>query len=542
MKDPRFPELSFKQVRTLKSYGTIENHAEGTKLFETGQNNYDFFVILSGCVDITNPLDDSIIVSHQKHEFSGDSGMLSNRGAQFDAIAGTDCSTVRINGNTLKSIISKYSDISDTLLNAFLLRQETVLNEYTGGIRLVGSEDSHETYEIRDFLEKNHIWYKFLNIDRSEEAKDLISNFNLDDADLPILLNTSGEMCANPSLEDLARHTGVLVDFEDRTFDVLVIGAGPAGLAASVYASSEGLDVVTIDSKAPGGQAGKSSKIENYLGFPTGISGGDLANRAYVQAQKFGCNISIPHKACEVRRTENCFEVEASNQATIRARAIIVATGANYRKLPIEEVEKFEGSGIYYSATGMNISSCEGELIGVIGGGNSAGQAALFLAQHAKKVYILIRGNDLAAKMSDYLVQRIEASESIELLTKAEITTLHGMNHLERVTINHNGEAEDLNLTNVFTFIGAKPCTEWIDPFIEKDKNGFICTGSVISSDMIKENDYAHRSPQTLETSVPGFFAVGDVRNGSVKRVASAVGEGSMAVSQVHLYLSELAK
>ncbi len=296
---------------------------------------------------------------------------------------------------------------------------------------------------------------------------------------------------------------------------------------------------MTIDSNAPGGQAGKSSKIENYLGFPTGISGGDLANRAYVQAQKFGCNISIPHKATAIVCTDECFEVEASNQKTIRAKAVIAATGANYRQLPVDNIKNFEGSGIYYSATGMNISACEDELVGVVGGGNSAGQAALFLAQHAKKVYVIIRGNNLGAKMSDYLVQRIEAAETIEVLEETEVTQLHGTNHLEKVTLNTKDEERELNLTNVFTFIGARPCTEWTAELIEKDKNGFICTGLNISTEHLKREIYQNRMPQSLETSLPGFFAVGDVRSGSVKRVASAVGEGSMAVSQVHTYLAE---
>ena len=331
------------------------------------------------------------------------------------------------------------------------------------------------------------------------------------------------------------------MDFEDKVFDVLVIGAGPAGLAASVYAASEGLNVVTIDSRSPGGQAGKSSKIENYLGFPTGISGSDLANRAYVQAQKFGCNISIPHKAERVEHTGTHFILHATNDKVIKTKAIIAATGANYRQLPLDNIEKYEGSGVYYSATGMNASACKNELVGVVGGGNSAGQAALFLADHAKEVHVILRGNDLGAKMSDYLVQRIIAAENIFVHLDTQVVELLGEHHLEALTLeNKSDERTGKNITNLFTFIGAKPCTDWLKSIVVTDDRGFICTGPGIRpEEQLRCAIYSQREPQSLETSLPGFFAVGDVRKGSVKRVASAVGEGSMCVSQVHQFLSD---
>ena len=543
MKDPRFPELTQKQIRILKEYGTIESFSERTRIFKLGDLQYDFFVVLSGEVSIEDPYNDNaIIVSHGKNEFTGDSGMLSNRSAQFHAFAKEGCSVLRIKPFKLKEAIGAHSDVSDMLLTAFLQRQETVLNDIVGGIKLLGSGNSKETYVIRDFMDKNHIWYNYLDTDTSEEAIDLLKNFDLTEENLPLVINSQSKICQNPSIDEVARYAGVLMDFEDKIFDLLIIGAGPAGLAASVYAASEGLSVVTIDASSPGGQAGKSSKIENYLGFPTGISGSDLANRAYVQAQKFGCNISIPHKAERVEHKGDYFEVSASNGKLIRSKAVMTATGANYQQLPIDTIEVYEGSGVYYSATGMNASSCKNELVGVVGGGNSAGQAALFLADHAREVYVILRGGDLGAKMSDYLVQRIEAAQNIHVLLHTEVSELHGDGHLESITLKIVNEEDcHKDITNLFTFIGAKPCTDWMEDIVVMDKKGFICTGSAIKDSELASCDiYKRRKPQALETSVPGFFAVGDVRKGSVKRVASAVGEGSMAVSQVHTYLGEL--
>lgn len=542
MKDPRFPELDQKQIRYLKEFGSVESYENATRVFSLGDRQYDFFLVLKGSVKIIDPYNDNnLIVEHGKNEFTGDSGMLSNRGAQFHAEAQPGTELLRIVPRQLKLAIAQNSEVSDTLLRAFFQRQETVLNEIAGGLILIGSEGSKETYAIRDFMEKNHLWHNYLNIDNSDKARELLQNFQIDKNDLPIIITAQNTVCKNPTIEELAKTSGILMDFDDEVFDVLVIGAGPAGLAASVYAASEGLKTVTIDSNSPGGQAGKSSKIENYLGFPTGISGGDLANRAYVQAQKFGCNISIPHKAEKITHIDNHFILSATNGKRIKTKAIIAATGANYRKLPIANVEEFEGSGIYYSATGMNIQACKNEIVGVVGGGNSAGQAALFLAQHAKKLIVILRGNDLGSKMSDYLVQRINATANIEVLLKSEVTKLYGTGVLESVEITQDGKLSNYPITNLFTFIGARPCTEWVQDLVATDQNGFIYTGiDVQDEDLSTCEIYKSRKPQSMETSIPGFFSVGDVRHGSVKRVASAVGEGSMAISQVHKYLTEI--
>ncbi|WP_299115702.1 cyclic nucleotide-binding domain-containing thioredoxin-disulfide reductase [uncultured Winogradskyella sp.] len=541
MKDPRFPELTHNQVTKLKDYGIIEDYDDPTRVFALGDNLYDFFVILKGAVDINDPYNKTTIVTHGKYEFTGDSGMLSNRAAQFHADTIPDTSLLRIKPSKLREAISKNSDISDVLLNAFLLRQQTVLSEMSGGLKLVGSGKSNATYQIRDFLEKNHIWHNFIDTDSEADALELLESFDLSENDLPILINSESKVCVRPSVDEVARYSGVLMDFEDKVFDVLVIGAGPAGLAASVYAASEGLEVVTIDSESPGGQAGKSSKIENYLGFPTGISGGDLANRAYIQAQKFGCNISIPHRAKSLEYNQDHFTVYATNDKVIKSKAIIVATGAAYRRLPIDNISDYEGSGIYYSATGMDVSNCINQPVVIVGGGNSAGQAAMFLSNHAKMVYVMIRGNDLGAKMSDYLVQRLEASEKIQILRNTEIVELKGDHHLESITISNKSERSEMEVSNVFSFIGAKPNTKWMEGIVVTDERGFICTGmSLLKKDLTKCNIYSNREPQSLESSIPGIFAVGDVRHDSVKRVASAVGEGSVVVSMIHRYLSDL--
>ena len=542
MTDPRFPVLTQKQISTLKGFGTVVTFEKETAIVKIGDNVYDFYVVLDGEICVKDPLNENfIIVTHGINEFTGDNSMLSDRSIPFSAYASKGTTLLQIKPDILKDIISKYSDISDVLLSAFIQRQETMLREFSGGIKVIGSEKSKEAYSLRDFMEKNHIWHTFLNTDVSEEAKQLMESFNLTNEDLPILLNITGDMFKKPTIAELAKLTGVLTDFGDEIFDVLVVGAGPSGLAASVYAASEGLTVVTIDGNAPGGQAGKSSKIENYLGFPTGISGNDLANKAYLQAQKFGCNISIPHKAEKVEYNGDYFKLIASNDKNIKAKSIIAATGASYRRLPVENIEKFEGSGVFYSATGMNASACKNELVGVVGGGNSAGQAALFLADHALEVHVIIRGDDLGSKMSNYLVQRIYASPNIIVHKNSNVIALDGAHHLESLILETESKTQTIGITNLFTFIGAKPCTEWLNGIVATDEKGFIYTGTdVFETAMIKCSIYDHRRPQSLETSIPGFFAVGDVRKGSVKRVASAVGEGSMAISQIHQYLAEL--
>lgn len=539
MIDPKFPELTNVQVEKLKKYGEIEFYKEPTVVLDFGDQHYDFFVVLSGGIRIIDPdkKADSITI-HGRHQFSGSSSILSHRvvGVCGETLENTQL--IRISPEKLKSAIAKFSDISDVLLNAFLQREDALKNNVQG-IKLIGSEHSNETYAIRDFMDKNDIWYNFIDSDKEDGLVKMLDTFNLKESDLPVLINSQNEISVRPSIDEIGTCTGVRLQLDDDVYDVLVVGAGPAGLAASVYAASEGLKVLTIDSNSPGGQAGKSSKIENYLGFPTGISGRDLANNGYIQAQKFGCTISVPHRVEGIERKEGYYEIKSNNTSTLKARTVIAATGAAYRRLPLEGIEKFEGSGIYYSATSMHANMCKNSEIGIVGGGNSAGQAALFLANYAHKIYVIIRNEDIGAKMSDYLVQRIIACENIEVLTSSNVVKVEGDTYLEEVEIKQNETFVENNINYLFTFVGAKPCTEWLDNIIDTDEKGFVHTGLTICDNALScEAEYEHRKPYSFETSQPGLFAVGDVRSGSVKRVASAVGEGSIVVSDIHKFLA----
>lgn len=539
MIDPKFPELTNVQVEKLKKYGEIEFYKEPTVVLDFGDRHYDFFVVLTGGIRIIDPdKKDENIAIHTRHQFSGSSSILSHRtvGVCGETLANTQL--IRISPENLKSAIAKFSDISDVLLNAFLLREDALKNNVQG-IKLIGSEHSNETYAIRDFMDKNDIWYNFIDSDKEDGLVQLLETFNLKESDLPVLINSQNEISVRPSIDEIGTCTGVRLQLDDDIYDVLVVGAGPAGLAASVYAASEGLKVLTIDSNSPGGQAGKSSKIENYLGFPTGISGRDLANNGYIQAQKFGCTISVPHRVEGIARKEGYYEVNSNNTSILKAKTVIAATGAAYRRLPLEGIEKFEGSGVYYSATSMHANMCKNSEIGIVGGGNSAGQAALFLANHAHKVYVIIRNEDIGAKMSDYLVQRIFACDNIEVLTGSNVVKVDGDTYLEKVEIKQNDTLVPNNINYLFTFVGAKPCTEWLDNIIDTDAKGFVHTGLTICDNALNgESVFKHRKPYTFETSLPGLFAVGDVRSGSVKRVASAVGEGSIVVSDIHKFLA----
>ncbi len=528
----RFPELSQKQIELIKPFGTIEEIAAGTVLIKGGATNFDFFVLLKGKIRIQSSMDrNHLIVVHTKNQFTGDSDMLSNRAAHFEAIAEEACSVVRVAHEQFFKLIATYIDISDLLLSTFILRQNVVIENFEGGLQLIGSNHSKEAYAIRDFLSKNHIWHTWSSLEDTQGIKDILASFKITSDELPILVDNHGVVHKRPPLKKVAKITGVILEFKDALYDVVIVGAGPGGLGASVYAASEGLKVLTVDGNSPGGQAGKSSKIENYLGFPTGISGEDLAKRAYLQAQKFGCHISIPHVVKTLRKSRQGYLLTLDDAAQIYTKAVIVATGAEYRKLPLPDFEKFEGQGIYYSASTMNVSSCRGQEVAVIGGGNSAGQATLFLAEYAKKVHLIIRSNNIGAKMSDYLVQRILGCKEVELHLNSEVSGLKGEHYLRGITIKTRGREKEFPVGNLFTFIGARPCTHWLPETVLRDKSGFLLTGTdARSKDAV---------PQVLETNLPGVFAVGDVRSGSTKRVASAVGEGAMAVSQLHNFLSK---
>jgi thioredoxin reductase (NADPH) len=411
-----------------------------------------------------------------------------------------------------------------------------------GDVLLVGSNHSADTLRIKEFLSRNVHPYSFIDPDRDEGVQDLLDRFRFAIADLPVLICRGTAVLRNPTNRQIADCLGFNENIDQRhARDVVVVGAGPAGLAAAVYAASEGLDVLVVESNSPGGQAGSSSRIENYLGFPSGISGQELTARAYTQAQKFGAEVLIAEGATRLDCTRNAYTIEIDKGPRVPARAVIIATGAEYRKLPLDNIAQFEGAGVYYGATFIESQLCEGEEVIVVGGGNSAGQAAVFLAQTAGKVHMLIRGKALAESMSRYLIRRIEESPVIDLRTCTEITALEGDEHLDRVKWRTNQEpSESHDIRHVFVMTGAAPTTQWLNGCLTLDSRGFIKTGPDLSRD---ELNAAHwplsRPPHLLETSRPGVFAVGDVRAGNIKRVASAVGEGSIAVSFVHQVLQE---
>lgn len=534
--DSLFPELTEQQLEILKEFGEEISVKKGEIIIKEGDKHYPFYAVIEGCIEIQDPANNyKEIVSHKENHFSGDVDMLSERAAIFQAIAGSDSRYIKLEDIQLRKVIANYSDISDKLLQAFFLRRSSILEKGQGrSVKLIGSKFSKNTYTIRNFLSKNHMRYDWTDVETDPESEMMLRNLNISIDDLPVLISSDGSVYRNPDIETIATCVGLSSGWDKDRYDLLVVGAGPGGLAASVYGASEGLSVITIDEIGPGGQAGKSSKIENYLGFPTGLSGSELAQRAYIQAQKFGCVISVPYKAERLEKHDHYFTLKTSHNKEINASSVIIATGANYKNLPLENNEKFEGNGIYYAATAMQAEVCRGEEIGIVGGGNSAGQAALFLADYTKHVHMVLRSDNLGKSMSDYLVQRIKACDNIEIHYKSEITKLTGKEHLESFDLtNSENSVQTIVSTNLFIFIGAHPCTEWVSHLVETDKKGFVLTGR----DHRSKNNYGE-VPQRLETKVPGLFAVGDVRSGSTKRVASAVGEGSMAVSMVHQFLS----
>jgi thioredoxin reductase (NADPH) len=443
----------------------------------------------------------------------------------------------------VRAIVQTDAELSELMMRAFILRRVGLISSERGDVILVGSSHSAGTLKIEQFLTRNGFPFTGLDVESDEGVQALLQRFDLSPADIPVVLCRGQKFLRNPSLDQLAACLGMNPQVDDsRVRDVLVIGAGPAGLAAAVYAASEGLDVLVVETVAPGGQAGSSSKIENYLGFPTGISGQALAGRALVQAQKFGADVIIANSALRVNCGRRPYEVELAANRKVRGRSIVIATGAEYRKLALANLEQFAGVGIYYAATNVEARHCRDEEVVVVGGGNSAGQAAVFLASHCRHVHIFVRSAGLAESMSHYLVRRIEESAHITLHTFTEITALEGGSQLERVTWRNTstGASETRDIAHVFLMTGAVPNTRWLEGCICLDDRGFVRTGPAINAVQAEGSEWPLlRPPHLLETNVPGVFAVGDVRSGSVKRVASAVGEGSIAIQMVHQVLGE---
>ena len=446
----------------------------------------------------------------------------------------TDCELLVIGEEALRTLVITEAELSETIMRAFILRRVAFIADQAGGVILIGTQDSADTLLLREFMTRNGQPNAYFDIDQHDETAPLMARFGIDPGSIPAVVTAVGQVLVRPTLRQLADATGISPDSLDgREFDVVVAGAGPGGLAAAVYAASEGLRVAVLDAKAPGGQAGTSSKIENYFGFPTGVSGQALAGRGLSQARKFGAEVAVPFIITDVACGGGPFpyDVGLDSGERVRARTIVIATGARYRKPGLAELARFEGRGVYYNASFMEATFCANEEVVVVGGGNSAGQAAVFLSRHARHVHIVVRGAGLADSMSHYLIQRIEAAPNITLHSRTRVVALEGEAHLERVRLDPE---QVLAVRSLFLFLGAEPNTSWLGDCVALDDKQFVLTGSALPPGAWR----LARDPHFLETSRPGIFAVGDVRSGSVKRVAAAVGEGAAAVQSLHQVLS----
>lgn len=539
-----FPVLSGPQLARLEAIGHRRRVERGQVLVDVGQANPSFFVVLSGRLDVVQPVDtrELPITTHVVGQFTGEVNMLSGRGSLGRIRVGEPGEILELTPEALRKVVRTDSELSEILMRAFILRRVALIALAGGALVVIGSRHSTATLRIREFLIRNGEPHTYLDVDRDPAVQALLDRFALSTKDVPVVICRFERVLKNPSNEELSECLGINQELDaTRVRDVVVVGAGPAGLAAAVYGASEGLDVLVLESDSPGGQAGSSSKIENYLGFPTGISGQALAGRAYTQAEKFGAEVAVARTAAKLRCGEGGLHtLELSSGALVRARAVVIASGARYRKLQLPELGRFEGVGVYYSATQMEAQLCEGEEVIVVGGANSAGQAAVFLAARARHVHMLVRGAGLSQTMSRYLIERIEEDARITVHPFTQVVGLEGGDRLERVVIRdaRAERTETLPIRHVFIMTGASPNTEWLDRCIALDDKGFIKTGPDLTPEELK-GWHLGRRPYLLETSIPGVFAVGDVRSGNVKRVASAVGEGSISIQLVHRVLTE---
>jgi len=537
-----FPTLTDAQVARIAARGRRRPMGHGDVLVEIGDRAPRFFVVVSGEVEVTDSTG-TPIVTHRSGQFSGEATMITGRRAMAQLRAAAAGEVIELTREQLLGLVQTDAELSQILMRAFMLRRLELIARDLGDVVVLGSTHCAGTLRVREFLIRNGHPFHYVDLDRDAEAQAMLDHFHIVAADVPVLICRGDAVLRNPSNAQIAECLGFndAVD-QSRVNDLVIVGAGPAGLAAAVYGASEGLDVLVLESGSPGGQAGSSSRIENYLGFPTGISGLDLTGRAYAQAQKFGAQIMIAKSATGLACERQPYGVRIDGGPPVTARAVIIATGAQYRKPSLANVSQFEGAGVYYGATPMEAQLCLGEEVIVVGGGNSAGQAAVFLAQTVRRVHMLVRGEGLADTMSRYLIRRIEDNPAIVLRTRTQVVALEGDGHLERVTWrdDRTGAQETTGLRHVFMMTGAVPNTHWLERCIALDDKGFIKTGPELSPDDLSLARWPlSRPPYLLETSRPGVFAVGDVRGGNVKRVASAVGEGSIAVAFVHQVLHQ---
>ncbi len=525
-----FPELNDDMSGRVAAFGSVEDWPDGGMLFERGERSVDFFLVLEGAVEVLD-VDakgrEHVVHRHGPRQFTGELDLFNDRKILVSARALPGTRVARVERLDFRRLIASEPDIGEVVMRAFILRRVGMMLHGEAGIALIGPAHGAATARIETFLRRNGLPHRQIDTETDADAGGFLDCFQLSPEDLPVVV-VRGQTLRRPSNGQVADALGLTVELDpSHVHDVAVVGGGPAGLASAVYAASEGLDTIVIESVAPGGQAGTSSKIENYLGFPTGISGQALAGRAQVQAQKFGARLLISRSAVGLDCSATPFTVQLDDGTEIKARAVVVATGARYRKLDLPNYAVLEGNGIYYAATNMEAGLCAGQEVVVVGGGNSAGQAAMYLARSAGHVHILVRGKGLADTMSRYLIDRIEASDRITLHPFTEVTALEGERHLEGLswTDRKSGATSHRKVGALFVMIGAVPSTDWLDDCLALDPAGFVRTGS---------------GETFFCSSKPGIFAVGDVRSGSVKRVASGVGEGSVVVSSIHRYLESL--
>jgi thioredoxin reductase (NADPH) len=543
--DQLYPTLTPAQVGRIAVHGQVRRVPAGVVLARAGEGPAHFYVVRSGRIDVIRRLRDAeeLVTGFGPGMFAGEASLLSGRRGLADLRTQSDSEVIEVARDQLLALIQTDGELSEILMRAFILRRVELIARGVSDVVVLGSTHCQGTLRVREFLMRNGHPYLFVDLDHDPGVQELLDRFQVGVGDVPVVILRCTTVLRNPGNRQVAEALGFNEAIEpDRVRDVVVVGAGPAGLAAAVYAASEGLDVLVIESTAPGGQAGTSSRIENYLGFPMGISGQELAGRAFTQAQKFGAEIMIARDATRLTCDRKPYTIEIGNDQRIPARAVVIATGAEYRKLPIADVARFEGQGIYYAATFMESQLCVNDEVIVVGAGNSAGQAAIFLAQTASRVHMVIRAGGLADSMSRYLIRRIEDHPAIERHVHTELVGLEGNGRLERVTWRdqQTGREERRDIRHVFTMAGAVPSTGWMARCVVEDDRGFIKTGRDLSpEDLATARWPLARQPFLLETSLPGVFAVGDVRSGSVKRAASAVGEGSIAIAAVHQYLAE---
>ena len=541
-----FPLLTPAQIERLRPHGKLRHVEAGEVLFEPGDSNVPVYVVLSGGLEILQPSPRGVrsVVTHVPGSITGEFAVISGQRALLRGQVNASGEFLQIASGEFRALVAKDAELGDILMKAYILRRMLLITEEASNVLVLGSLNCANTLRLREFLGRNGYPYKFIDLDTDERSQSILDHFQVKVDEVPVVICNARSVLRNPSIRELADCLGLNVSIdESQVRDLIVVGAGPSGLAAAVYAASEGLNVLVVETGSPGGQAGSSSRIENYLGFPMGISGQELAGRALAQAQKFGANMMIARTAVRLECDRRPYRVILDEGTPLPTRSIVLAAGAQYNKPPIPKLSQFEGSGVYYGATAMESQLCVGEDVVVVGGGNSAGQAAVYLSGKARKVYMLVRSGKLADTMSRYLIWRIEENPAIELHFNTKIASVDGDGHLQCISWRDgdSGQIVRHDIRHLFVMTGASPHTGWLEGRLALDNKGFVLTGHDLDRATLAEKAWPlSRPPHLLETSLPGVFAVGDIRAGNVKRVASAVGEGSIAIHLVHQVLAEM--